>query len=210
MTKKTIESSMVLFYQVEDKSRSSQNVRAHKNEKWDFFNSEKKLSHVYSHFEYPNSEDFDEWCKHVESIAIDFQREFNPTVATLELCNISQFNYWNDTLAEFMEAIKDYLEQREQLHELSGISAKSARRFLFLVPVFASHKPRVYIDASNGCVNVDVMTRDNGILSTQISETGQVHYSYVAQNKNIYKITGTAKFKDSRDFIKFNKVLQML
>lgn len=210
MKKKRIEPSMVLFYQIEDKSQASQNVIPQKNEKWDFFHSEKKLSHVYSSFKYPNSEDFDEWCKHVESIAIDFQREFNPTVATLELCNITHFDYWNNTLAEFMEAIRDYLEQRKQLHEISEISEKSARRFLFLVPVFASHKPRVYIDASNGCVNVDVSTRDNGILSTQISENGQVHYSYVAQSKKIYKITGTAKFKDSRDFIKFNKVLQML
>lgn len=198
------------FYFLERKLVASQDVVTQKSHKLEFFSSEKKLSQIYTSSEYPSSNDFDDWCSHVDAIVIDFQKDFNPSIEALKLCKITQFDYWKSILSEFMEAIKDYTEQQKEFTQTSCISIESAKRFLFLVPVFAAHKPRVYIDASNGCFNVDMPTRDNGILSTQISENGQIHYSYVAQNKKIFKITGTAKFRDSKDFIKFNKVLQML
>ncbi|MBS1169991.1 MAG: hypothetical protein H6R01_909 [Burkholderiaceae bacterium] len=115
-------------------------------------------------------------------------------------------------IKEFLGAARDYLAQKNELIEesLSEISSESARRFLFLAPLLADRKFHVYINSTNGCVNVDFGTRDNGVLTTLISDNGQVHYSYVAQNHRIYKLTGTAKFKNSKDFIKFNKILQML
>jgi hypothetical protein len=159
-----------------------------------------------------SSGEFDKWCSHVDSIEIDFQKEFSSSIIALKSRKNDRFNYWNDVLSDFIEAIKEYTEQKNELKETyhSRISEESARHFLFLAPLLVDHEFHIYIDSSNGCFNVDFCTRDNGLLTTLISENGHVHYSYVAQNKKIFKITGTAKFKDSKDFIKFNKVLQML
>ena len=108
-----------------------------------------------------------------------------------------------------MEAIEDYKNQQKE-YRIPEISIESARRFLYLVPIIANHNPRIYIDTINGCFNIDISTHDNGVLSSQISENGTIYYSYVAENTRIFKITGTAKFKNSTDFIKFEKILRMI
>lgn len=169
----------------------------------------KTISHTYYSFEHSESADFDEWCKQVSEIDIDFQGEFNSSIETLE-CAIRNFSFWKNLVRDFMDAIEDYKGHQKECNNFSQISEGSAKRLLLLIPILANHKPRIYIDANNGCFNADMQTRDNGILSAQISDGGQIFYSYVAQNNKIFKITGTAKFKDFRDFIKFNKVLQML
>lgn len=165
-----------------------------------------------THKNFLSGGEFDKWCNHVDSIEIDFQKEYCSSIVALTSCEGVRFEYWENVLWDFTDAVKEYTEQRNDLKEAyhSKISEESARRFLFLAPLLVDHKFHIYIDSSNGCVNVDFCTRDNGLLSTFISENGHVHYSYVAQNKKIFKITGTAKFKNSKDFIKFNKVLQML
>jgi hypothetical protein len=201
---------VVVFNYSEHKSIVSGGIVSKQNSKLEIFKYATKSSHIYSSVEYPGSDVFDTWCKHVNSISIDLQKEFDPSTEVLELQKFTHFNYWRRALSEFMEAIREHKEQQNEFKHTHAISIESAKRYLLLVPVLANHRPRVYIDASNGCFNVDLTTRDNGILSTQISDNGQIHYSYVSQNKKIFKITGTAKFKDSRDFIKFNKVLQML
>lgn len=179
------------------------------NELKTFKYEEKSLNTFYG-IDYPGSRVFDDWCHHVKSISIDLDKEFNSSIAVLESDKFADFGHWRMILNEFMGAIKEHKEQKNEIKHMHSISMESAKRFLFLVPVLASHGPRVYIDASNGCFNVDFIGRENGILSTQISDNGQIHYSYVSENKKIFKITGTAKFKDSRDFIKFNKILKML
>lgn len=179
-------------------------------QKSEFFSYVIKSSQIYSSLEQSESNNFDEWCEHVLSINIDFEGEFNPSTDALDFSIIAHLSYSKHIRQEFMGAIEDYKEHKKEFGEASKISPESARRFLLLLPILASHKPKVYIDARNGCFNVDMQTRDNGVLSTQIADNGQIYYSYVAQNKRIYKITGTAKFKDPKDFLKFNKILQML
>ena len=159
-----------------------------------------------------NGDEFNRWCNHIDSIEIDFQKEFSPSIYTLGLCKDVKFDFWQNVLSDFIGAIKDYNEKECELENISHskISEESARRFLFLAPLLADYNFHIYIDSNSGCFNVDLDTKDNGVLTAFISENGNIHYSYVAQNKKIFKITGTAKFKDSKDFIKFNKVLQML
>jgi hypothetical protein len=156
--------------------------------------------------------EFDKWCSFIESVDFDFHKEFNASVKVFDFCENVRYEYWQVVVNEFMGAVKEYLTQKSELNEetLSEISNESARRFLFLAPLLVNRKYQVYIDSTNGCVNVDFGTRNNEVLSTFISDNGHVHYSLVAENKKIYKLSGTAKFKDSRDFIKFNKVLGML
>ncbi len=204
-------SGAITFYNYpEPKLVFSRDISHQQHRKSEFFNRATSLSQTYLSVGHFGSVDFDDWCSHIDSITINLDEEFNPSIEALKLCEITQFDYWKNVLSEFMEAIKEYGEHQKECTQTSRISTESAKRFLFLVPMLAAHKPRIYIDGNNGCFNVDIATRDNGILSTQISDNGHVHYSYVAQNKKIFKISGTAKFKDSRDFIKFNKVLQML
>jgi len=158
------------------------------------------------------TDEFEKWCDFVETINIDFKQEHSSPNDILNLFKGVSLPHSRRVIKEFLGAARDYLAQKNELIEesLSEISSESARRFLFLAPLLADRKFHVYINSTNGCVNVDFGTRDNGVLTTLISDNGQVHYSYVAQNHRIYKLTGTAKFKNSKDFIKFNKILQML
>lgn len=166
--------------------------------------------HAYDGIESLNGGNFDDWCNHVNSISIDFENEFDSSIGALIPRHFARLGHLEEILTGFMNAIKEHKEQQTESPHTHVISKESARRYLLLVPVLASHRPRVHIDASNGCFNVDLIARDNGVLSTQISDNGKIYYSYVSQNKKIFKITGTAKFRDSRDFIKFNKILSML
>lgn len=202
--------SVVVFNYLEHRSIVSRDIKPQRYDRSEVFDSATKSSHIYSSLEYPGANIFDAWCEHVNSISIDFKDEFNPSTEALELQYPTHSNNWKKVLSEFMIAIREHKEQQNELRHIHAISTESAKRFLLLVPILAVHRPRVYIDASNGCFNVDFVARDNGILSTQISANGQIHYSYVSQNKKIFKISGTAKFKDFKDFIKFNKILQML
>lgn len=156
--------------------------------------------------------EFDKWCNFIESFDFDFSKKIDSSVKIFDFCKNTQYEYWQAVVVEFMGAVGEYLTLRSELEKesLSEISSESARRFLFIAPLLADREFQVYIDSTNGCVNVDFGTRDNGVLTTFISDNGHVHYSLVAENKKLYKFTGTAKFKDSRDFIKFNKLLGML
>lgn len=169
-----------------------------------------QLSRNYLYYEFVSTDIFDDWCRHINNTGIDLLSKFDPSIIALESFNNNDLMNWKHVLHEFMDAIKDYKDQQKELHHIAEISNESAKRFLWLAPILANHKPRIYIDTSNGCFNIDISTHDNGILSSQISENGYVYYSLVGQNAKIYKITGTAKFKSSKDFIKFNKILRML
>lgn len=171
---------------------------------------DEQLYRSYLNFEFVSSEVFDGWCRYINDTYIDLRSEFDPSIIALESFNKSDLMSWKHVLHEFMDAIKDYKDQQKELRHISEISNDSAKRFLCLAPILANHNPRIYIDTSNGCFNIDISTHDNGILSSQVSENGYVYYSLVGQNAKIYKITGTAKFKSSKDFIKFNKILRML
>lgn len=167
------------------------------------------LYRSYINFEFVSADVFDGWCRHINDADIDLRSEFDPSIIALESFTNNEMS-WRHVLFEFMDAIKDYKDQQKELNHISEISKESAKRFLWLAPILANHNPRVYIDSSNGNFNIDIPTHDNGILSSQISENGYIYYSLVGQNTKIYKITGTAKFKTSKDFIKFNKILRML
>lgn len=201
---------VVTFNSWESKTICSPDIVTQKYSEPEVFSYATTSSRYYSSLEETDSDIFDDWCKHINAISIDLKKEFDPSTEALKLHNYTNSNNWKDILSEFMMAVQEHKENQSEFKQTHSISIESARRFLFLVPILATYRPRVYIDASNGCFNVDMTTRDNGILSTQISDNGQIHYSYVSQNKKIFKITGTAKFKDSRDFIKFNKILQMI
>jgi hypothetical protein len=154
--------------------------------------------------------DFDNWCDHVNKISIDFSNKFDASTEALALEESGNFESWGKTISEFMDAIRCYKDLENEISHIHSISAISAKHFLLLIPLLDAHNPRIYIDSNNGCFNVDMTTPDNGILSTQVGENGHIHYSYVSQNRKIFKITGTAKFKDQKDYIKFEKVLRML
>lgn len=189
------------------KKNSEINYEVHEHTVW--INSIRKPK---KYLNYLATGEFDKWCNFIDSFDFDFCKEFDSSLKIFDLCENIKYKYWELVVVEFMEAVREYLTQRIELKEesLSEISSESARRFLFLAPILANHNFQVYIDSTNGCVNVDFGTRDNGVLTTLISDNGHIHYSLVAENKKLYKFTGTAKFKDSRDFIKFNRVLGML
>lgn len=201
-----------LSYEKDQKKVASPHLigLSHPKPRSDFFSYTIKSSQFYSDFDQSDDRNYDAWCAHICSIDMDFEGEFTPSTEALDFRIIDKSSYFRRLCQEFMDAIEDYKKYQKESTQASKISKESAKRFLLLLPILADYRPKVHIDAQNGCFNFDMQTRDNGILSTQISDTGQVHYAYVAQHTKIYKITGTAKFKDPKDFIKFNKILKML
>lgn len=205
VTRKTL-----TLYSHESKTVSTQDLPSQQKSKYYLSSHAVEFSKIYSNKGHSEDSHFNQWWIYVDSISIDIQKHYNPSLEVFEFCNSPRFEHLKPLVDEFMSAVHEHFEQRKDYELISDISNESAKFFLFLVPLFATHKPKVYIDSTNGCVNVDLPTRDNGILSTQISSNGQVHYSLAARNRKIFKISGTAKFKDTKDLIKFNKVLQML
>lgn len=185
-----------------------------KNVNWLQFhrsNEPERIAHFIftPHHKNQNRAQFDNWCDNLNSLNIDLQRCFDPNVDILRNL-VSQFDMrWLNVIHEFMEAIREHKELQKTADHIPKISNESAKQFLLLVPIVAGLQTRVYVDSMNGCLNMDVSNQDKGLLSTQISENGHIHYSFVSKNRKIYKITGTAKFKDQKDFINFSKVLQM-
>lgn len=192
------------------KNEKFRDTIAKTHQKSEFFGYAIKSSGIYSSPRQSKGTNFDEWCERISLMEINFEREFNSSTDALNFYTSTNPSHSKYALQEFMDAIQDYKEYKKEFDDASEISADSARRFLLILPMLASRKPKIYIDAKNGCFNVDMQTSDNGVLSIQVSDNGQIYYSYVAQYNRIYKITGTAKFKDFKDFLKFNKVLQML
>jgi len=175
------------------------------------FTHETRKTHTYLQVDKFQESHFDEWCDHVASIGINFDGDLDlGGGGIISHKSIEHLSQWGVLLNKFMVAIQDYKNHQKELCNLSQISIESARRFLFLMPILVNYNTRVHIDSSNGCFNIDIRTLEKGTLVSQISENGYIYYSYVDQNEKIYKITGTAKFKVAKDFIKFNKVLNML
>ncbi len=158
----------------------------------------------------PSDAAFAEWCKHVDSLDINLEVSSNFLTALINSKVFGSSFSWEDILTEFRHAIQCYKELAKDCEHLPEISNESARRFLLLAPLLVGSNPKIYLDTQNGCFTVDIITRENGILSVQISPMGAVYYSCVEEHNRIYKITGTAKFKCSHDYIKFSKILRMI
>lgn len=153
---------------------------------------------------------FSAWHDHISKVEINLNNAFDPSLKVLELCTNIDFEDLQPTVNELIEAVRDYKECQVDSPNTASISNASAKQFLYLTPVFATHKVRLYIDSSNGCLNVDVLTSGNEKFSTHIENNGTVHYSLIGRGNRLVKISGTAKFKDSRDLKEFGKVLKML
>lgn len=159
---------------------------------------------------FPSGTEFGKWCSHIDALEIKLKGSFDPSTHLLKSSVFGNKLSCEGVFSEFMRAIESYKELKEDQGSLPDISEESARRFLLLAPLLASSDPKVYLDTQTGNFNFDIILSGNGILSAQVLPTGAVHYSYVAEHFRIYKITGTAKFKCSFDYIKFIKILRMI
>lgn len=161
-------------------------------------------------FEYDNEEVFSRWCDYIASIHFDFDSASGCSVGDLEVPeNVASRNL-ELLISDFIRAVDDYKELQQEFHDLAVISIESARRLLSLAPVISMHNPRVHIDSTSGCFNFDIHAEDEAVLTVHVSSNGHVQYSYVSQGRWIYKITGSAKFKDVKDSLYFKKVLRMV
>lgn len=154
------------------------------------------------------SDYFNRWCDFVDGLSIDFSANHNESLAVLE-SNAPLISY-KKTLSDFMSAVLIYKKQQEEYEAISNISLQSAKNFLYLIPVISGYNPIVSIDADTGCFTTTFPSQGNDILSALVTGNGEIHFSLVGQGVRIFKISGTAKIKNSRDFSRFNKVLLML
>ena len=144
------------------------------------------------------------WMEKVDRVQFDFV--YNSLETSIE--KYFDINY--TTLTKFQSIIKEYLNDKSTKTNMKNISKKSAKNFLYLIPTIEEYSPNINIDADTGYVNITFVTKDYGLLSALITEKSEIHYSRVSRGVKIYKISGVAKIKDSRDFKHFSKILGML
>lgn len=146
------------------------------------------------------------WNKLVDSITFDFK--IDNSIPILQEFPEKGFDY--KTLKIFQSAVNLYLEEKKEKDYLKEISIKSLKNFLYLLPLFEKYEPSLNIDSDTGCINTTFMTKDNGLLTALTNDKGEICFSRVSEGIKIYKISGVAKIKDTRDFKYFEKVLRML
>lgn len=145
------------------------------------------------------------WNKIVDSMTFEFDLKARKSI-------ISSHNLLDSykTISKFEKAIYEYLEEKSEKKHLKDISKVALKNFLYLLPIFEIHSPDIAIDSDTGFVDTTFNTRDNGLFTALVTESGEIHYSRVSKGVKIYKFSGVAKIKDSRDFKHFAKVLEML
>ena len=84
------------------------------------------------------------------------------------------------------------------------------KNFLYLLPVVDKYSPSLAIDSDTGFVDSTFFTRDNGIFTALVTDTGEIHYSRVSKGVKIYKFFCVENINDSIDFKYFSNVLEML
>ncbi len=152
--------------------------------------------------------DPDVWCGIVDEMKIDFTREYH-FLDKLE-AGEGAFAEYTGLVSKLIAAVKDYLEHVKEVSQPVSISAESTKNYFYLLPVLLRRTHEVSIDADTGFVSIAFAARDEGLMSALITGKGDIHYSYVSRGTKIVKISGTAKFKHSRDLGKFERVLRIL
>jgi len=156
------------------------------------------------HYVYDISTDEELWNSLVDDMKFDFEQDFNNTLSIIE----NKIHY--KTFKRFEETVNSYLEEQTTNKNMKTISTKSLKNFLYLLPILERYLPSISIDADTGYVNSTFNTRDKGVFTALVTQRGEIHYSRVSKGVKIYKFSGVAKIKDSRDFKHFAKVLEML
>lgn len=144
------------------------------------------------------------WNKFVDSMTFDFDLKTKKSLVSKDKI----LNY--TTFLKFEKAVYEYLEDKNEKKYLKDISKSALKNFLYLLPVFDRYSPNIAIDSDTGFIDSTFNTRDNGLFTALVTENGEIHYSRVSKGIKIYKFSGIAKIKDSRDFKHFAKVLEML
>ncbi|MCK9162669.1 MAG: hypothetical protein RBQ81_01385 [Arcobacteraceae bacterium] len=157
---------------------------------------EKSINHTVSYEEI--------WNNFVDDITFEFDlKTRKPLMPKDKTLNYTTFH-------KFEKAVYEYLEEKNEKKYLKDISKIALKNFLYLLPVFDRYSPSIAIDSDTGFIDTTFSTRDNGLFTALVTENGEIHYSRVSKGVKIYKFSGVAKIKDSRDFKHFSKVLEML
>ncbi len=171
-------------------------------------NTEKARFLTDSHFEnsigYTVSQE-EIWNRIVDSMTFEFDLQTRKSILVNDILLDSY-----KTISKFEKAIYEYLEEKNEKEYLKDISKSALKNFLYLLPVFDRYSPNIAIDSDTGFIDSTFNTRDNGLFTALVTENGEIHYSRVSKGIKIYKFSGIAKIKDSRDFKHFAKVLEML
>ncbi len=158
----------------------------------------------------PFDVDFAAWANYVRDIAVDFEGGVADSTFVLEHLGQARRRLWAPIVDRFCAAIREYQEFKAERPDASDVSQDSVRRLLLLIPIIANRSPRFHVDSTDGCFSVDVGVGNDRVMSVHVGGSGHVNFSYVGQKKRIYRLSGTAKFRDLEDYEEFNRVLRML
>lgn len=160
------------------------------------------------YFSFGKSKDEEKWHGLVESLSIDLTRNFESKLPELE--ERFEFSFISKIFKDLDQVIAEYKDAQSSFSHIKNISEKSIKNLLYLFPVLCNYSLSVAIDSDTGFINIGVKGNDSSLLNALITNKGEIHYSLVGRSIKIFKISGTAKIKDSRDFKEFRRVMRML
>jgi hypothetical protein len=149
---------------------------------------------------------FKQYYKKIEKInSVNILEDFQVIVKELSL-----FVNYSNLLKKLEYTIGIYLEKNINV-ELNKITNESIKNFIYILPYISKYKDvLVNIELESGFINCYFNTKDNGLLSILITDKGNIHFSRVSEDINIYKISGMLKVKNKMDLKHLEKVLRML
>lgn len=154
--------------------------------------------------------DFSTWAEFADRVDCSFAggNAGEGSVST-QFINSVPDNYKN-TCSVFLEAINNYRHEFEGISNARKISSKSAKNFLYLIPILNRYHPQISVDADTGYLSVTLSGSGANLLSALVTDKGDVHFSLVESGKRIFKLSGVAKVKDSYDYNKVRKIFELL
>lgn len=156
--------------------------------------------------------DFHAWVENVCSLTFNFDADAD-AVASMRIIDqllIDGDDLLDDAISRICDAVAEYRAVLRDCVTAHKISEDSAKRVFLIVPLLKERNPRFHVDSTNGFFSVDVAAAGGRVMTMQVNDNGYVHFSYVGRGVRVFKLTGTAKFREFEDFQEFDRVLQML
>lgn len=177
-------------------------IKAHEFYSW--IEKIEKIEKITFNNEFIHSSIDDEIKVFAKKLMLALNDELNNGACT------SCLNEWYDKSRTAQNAIVDYTDFLQGSDNAKPLSTRSIKNFLYLIPIIYPYNPSISIDADTGCFTAIFDSSNKGLMTLLISSKGELHYSFAERGHKIFKISGTAKIKDPKDFTGFNKVLSML
>lgn len=149
------------------------------------------------------------WYDLVENLTMDLSKKLE-TDFPVFIEQLESSSFVRKVFKALDDVVEEYKNEQKSAPYLKNISAQSAKNFLHLMPIIYTYSTTVAIDSDTGFINAGFSAKDSSLLNALISDSNEIYYSLVGRSEKIFKISGTAKIKSTKDLKQFKRIMAML